>query len=623
MHVTNPIAFWLLLLIPILILIHNLRKKQIVVEVTNLFLWQQILRERKKGIHLQRIIINNLPLILQIIMILLAVLTLSKPVTMVESKTQRDVILIIDTSASMKTTHKSGIRFDYARKKALTLVDDLSADGKMLIIESASRSNVQSLFNNDKAELKKIIKTIQPTDEAGKPEKAMYQALSFMGSSQNDQVIFITDGAGDSLEKINAIYEKTIPIVISDHSNNIGITKFEFRQDLDFKDHYEMMLEVKNYNPNPVSVPVELFLDDTKMFEKKIELSPGEKKLIIFPYSGLIAGIVRANIPLDDDFPVDNTAFSILNESGDIWVLLVSKGNFFLEKVLKAYPNVMMNTVNEIDPSSWDEQTSRHDLVIIDRMDFPPTSRGNLLIIDAYSSTLPFTKIDTINYPQTLDWDRKHPITINLDFQDLAIKTASRIKLERTIHPLIESSQTGLLYEFQEENLRVVFLGFDLNQSNLPLKIAFPVMIGNIFQWLYPDTLRFSTAQTKAGEAFPIYLSPTTDSFSIGPPKGKWKRYQATDNPFSFRATNETGIYRIDEGEKVRLFAVNLVDEQESDIGSPITESTMMGIKKEEEPEALYIEPLLHEKPIWAIFLFLVPLIAILEWYVWCNNRGG
>ncbi|MBW1913165.1 MAG: BatA domain-containing protein, partial [Deltaproteobacteria bacterium] len=47
MQFANPIALLLLGLIPILILIHSLRPKPRQVEVTNLFLWQEALKERR------------------------------------------------------------------------------------------------------------------------------------------------------------------------------------------------------------------------------------------------------------------------------------------------------------------------------------------------------------------------------------------------------------------------------------------------------------------------------------------------------------------------------------------------------------------------------------------------
>ena len=124
------------------------------------------------------------------------------------------------------------------------------------------------------------------------------------------------------------------------------------------------------------------------ILETRLSIEGEGKKQMVLPYSGSMTGIVKAVIDVDDAFNVDNSAYAALSAAEDIWVLLVSKGNYFLEKLLAAYPNVMVNTVKEITPSSWEEQARRHDIVIVDRMDFPPTRSGNLVLIDAFSPSI-------------------------------------------------------------------------------------------------------------------------------------------------------------------------------------------------------------------------------------------
>jgi Ca-activated chloride channel family protein len=178
-----------------------------------------------------------------------------------------------------------------------------------------------------------------------------------------------------------------------------------------------------------------------------------------------------------------------------------------------------------------------------------------------------------------------------------------------------------LIYAFQKEGLRAVFLGFDIGQSDLPLRIAFPVMMSNILQWLNPNKLMFSTAQIRAGEPFPIYLDSRTDEVSIRSPSGKWERTRVTSNPLVYTKTHQTGLYRIAEGDKSRYFAVNLVDESESDIRGPdlMTAQAMKDASLNSLPRSA--EPLTTEKPLWFIFLIAVLGLLLLEWYNWLWSR--
>ena len=103
--------------------------------VTNLFLWRQALNEKRGGAKIRRLV-RNLPLYIQILGVILASLALAKPVWFSPPRVKGDAVLILDTSASMKTKTASGTRFDQARSEALKLIEDLPKGGKMLVIEA-------------------------------------------------------------------------------------------------------------------------------------------------------------------------------------------------------------------------------------------------------------------------------------------------------------------------------------------------------------------------------------------------------------------------------------------------------------------------------------------------------
>ncbi len=615
MQLTNPIALSVLGLIPILILIHSLKPKPRPVQITNLFLWREALKEKRGGGRIHRIV-KDPSLLLQILAVMLAALALAKPVWVYTSQMKGDAILVLDSSASMKTRTASGIRFDQARKEASRLIDELPKDSRLLVIEGGSRPILRSPFSDDKGQLRRIVESIQPSDAPGRIEEALYLALSFMNPERDDWTFLVTDGAGVDFEKLRQVHKKVRPIRVSGGKWNIGITRFEFRQELDFKDRYEIMLEVKNFNPNPVLCPIRLTLDEETVVEKTIGLRALERKLLIFPYSGYVTGTAQATLELHDDFSVDNQAYAALKGSEDVWILLVTKGNYFLEKLLGAYPNFRVNSVKEIVPSSWEDQTTRHDIVILDRISPPSTERGNFLLIESFSPSIPISKIGRIDEPRILDWDRKHPLLANLDLRGLNIESAHQVRADETLSPLVESRQTGLMYAYQERGLRAVFLGFDLTRSDLPLRVAFPVMMSNIFHWLHPNKLGFSSAQTRAGESFPIYLEPGTKALSIRTPSGKWEKHQPESNPFDYIHTGEAGIYTVVEGEKWRDFAVNLLDESESDIRVPPVE-----LPVQETNGDIGSGPVTAELPLWIVFLFLGSATLILEWCFWLKGR--
>jgi len=567
MHFLSPYMLLTLTAIPILILIHTLKPKPRRVDVTNLFLWNEVLKERSHNVSFERLK-RNLPLLLQILIAVLAALALAKPTWTYLTAKKGNLVLVIDTSASMKTRSGSGLRFDLARQKALQLIEKRDQDQKILIVAAGNKSVVKTGFIDNTSQAQDLVKKLQPSDAAANLEPAIYLALSFVDPAKEDLLYLITDGAGKDFSDLVKNHPKIRPIIISGGEHNTGITKFEFRQQVDQSDQYEFMLEVKNFDFSPVECSIRLSIDRGELFESVIRFEAQEKKMLIIPYSGLINGIARATLEIDDDFIVDNQAYLSLNAAKEIWVLLVSKGNHFLEKLLAAYPNFRVNSVKEIIPSSWPEQTARHDIVIVDRMDFPETDRGNFLLIDSYSPSIPLFKTGQVRLPEILAWNRKSPLMANVNLSGLIVEEGTKIQADKQLQPVIESARTGLMYAFEENGLRVVLIGFDFTRSDLPLKVAFPVMMSNIFNWLNPHKLEFSILQTQAGEAFDIHLNPQTDTIYTRAPHENWEKHRVKMNPFRYKNTGKVGIYTIAENGKERYFTVNLADESESDINS-------------------------------------------------------
>ena len=603
-------------IIPILIIIHTLKPKPRQVDVTNLFLWNEVLKEKTRNLSFERLK-RNLPLLLQILIVVLAALALAKPTWTYQTAKKGNMILVIDTSASMKTRSGSGIRFDLARQKALQLIEKRDPGQKILIVEAGNKSVVKTGFTDNSSQAQDLVKKLQPSDAAANLEPAIYLALSFVDPAKEDLLYLITDGAGKDFSVLVKDQPKIRPIIISGGEHNVGITKFEFRQQVDHSDQYEFMLEIKNFDFSPVECSIRLSIDRVALFDSVIPFDAQEKKMLIIPYSGLINGIARATLEIEDDFTVDNQAYLSLNAAKEIWVLLVSKGNHFLEKLLAAYPNFRVNSVKEIIPSSWPEQTARHDIVIVDRMDFPETARGNFLLIDSYSPSIPVIKTGQVRLPEILAWNLKSPLMANVNLSGLIVEEGTKLQADRQLQPVIESARTGLMYAFEKNGLRVVLIGFDFTRSDLPLKVAFPVMMSNIFNWLNPHKLEFSILQTQAGEAFDIYLNPQTDTLYTRAPDEKWEKHRVKMNPFRYENTGRVGIYTIAENGKERYFTVNLADESESDINSISLEHR----PDQSEPPLVSAE-ISAQQPLWMFFIITGCALLMIEWYSWLKLHG-
>src|SRR5678816_3990389 len=120
-----PSALFLLAgAIPLILFLHSLKPRGLKVATTTMFLWERILRERPLGTRLGWLLRHNLLLRLQILAAVALIIALADPGLLHFCSSAGDLIVVIDLSASMKATGRSGSRFDTARREFDKLIDN-------------------------------------------------------------------------------------------------------------------------------------------------------------------------------------------------------------------------------------------------------------------------------------------------------------------------------------------------------------------------------------------------------------------------------------------------------------------------------------------------------------------
>src|SRR5258707_13013646 len=109
MNFLAPAAFLFAAAIPVVVLFYLLKRKRVVKLVSSTFLWQKFLAETQASAPFQKPRKNWL-LILQIIMLILAVLALSRPFFATRAKPPQLRVWILDASASMQATDEAPSR---------------------------------------------------------------------------------------------------------------------------------------------------------------------------------------------------------------------------------------------------------------------------------------------------------------------------------------------------------------------------------------------------------------------------------------------------------------------------------------------------------------------------------
>src|SRR5882724_8774801 len=111
MNFLAPAAFLFALTIPVVVVFYLLKRKRVVRLVSSTLLWQKYLSETQASAPFQKLRRNWL-LILQIILLILAVLALTRPYFPTRARSSELRVLVLDASASMQSTDESPSRFE-------------------------------------------------------------------------------------------------------------------------------------------------------------------------------------------------------------------------------------------------------------------------------------------------------------------------------------------------------------------------------------------------------------------------------------------------------------------------------------------------------------------------------
>ena len=117
MGLLAPLALIGLISVPIIIGFYMLRLRRPEHKVSSTFLWQQLVRDIEANAPWQRLRFSWL-LILQLLIALVAVIAAARPFITVSSDLAANVVLIVDTSASMGAVEGDTTRIAQAQAAA-------------------------------------------------------------------------------------------------------------------------------------------------------------------------------------------------------------------------------------------------------------------------------------------------------------------------------------------------------------------------------------------------------------------------------------------------------------------------------------------------------------------------
>jgi len=639
----NLIALGYLASISLVVLIYFFSKKKTVIEVPSIIPWKVL----KEDVVRSRLFKVDLLFLLQILALLLLIFFLTRPYlrSSIINISGKNVILIIDSSASMQTSEDDGSRFDQAKSQALKMISNLNQWDKIMVISASSSAEIISELTDDKHKLNKAINKLRPKDTGTNLEESLSLGISFLKNVERGEMHVLTDQSPSSISFTKLKAENIKFIRYGKNFANVAITSFDVYQDM-FKDYTEReaYVTIKNYSDDNQNVILNVFLNSEKIEEKEIELKSDEQKTLKVK-NFTTSGILKAEIQTNDFLSVDNTAYAIINEIKPINILLVSNDNKLkseLEKIRRSAHRIKLTRIGI--PDYTPETIKNYNAAIFHKF-VPETNPdiNSLYIFPSINtsdtqtknteegnrfSTLLVPKQRLVKNVKLLDWDNTHPTMKHLDnLDELSIDRALVMEPPDWSTPLMKiagnSDNPPIAFAGKYAGKRIMVLGFDISDFDFSKSnnLQALIMTLNIIQWLNPYEIEGSAKILTGGQYIPNYN--VKGNIEILNPKEETLKYNfkdGTEGHFVFNDIEYVGEYKVSGADTEGRFVANLFDEKESRIEPDSTDDETLEFERKEA-----ITSTEDKKNEFSKYLLLfVPLILLLEWLLYYRKvRAG
>ena len=622
MNFLSPTAFLLFGLAAPIVALYILKLRRRREPVSTLLFWEQIFREKQTTSLFQKLK-HLLSLLLQLLFLALLVLALARPQFAFMTKSARQIILIIDRSASMNAIDDTVSCLESVKQSTLQMVDNLRFIDEMMVISCHTQPVIHSPFTNHQKSLRSAIESIVSTDVKTDLQPALAVAHSVAQTKPNPEIVVFSDfhHVPDELlaqwESFQPHPSETkvhlLPVNLG-IEGNVGITQFRVRKSLVNAFDYQTLLTVVNASPEEKSFNVELYLNDAILDVRPYTLAPGESKSELFTNFTMEGGRLKAVLDVEDALSTDNVAYAALPKREQIPILLVTPNNPFLENALAVDEKLDLTVVA---PDQYDPGAGEYDVTIFDRYNPPTLGNGNYMFIYPPKAGAIWGIGESVETPIITEWERKHPILRHVHLDNVQITEAYRVNVPATANVLVRSFEDPLLIVEESQNRRIVFIAIDTLKSDLPLRIAFPLIVANTIQW-FQGKSEIEEYHLQTGEVLKkrIDEAAAIESVTIVGPTGESWEIPVEKDELLFDETSVVGFYELKIGENQEVWAVNLTEPAESQIhtAEEITDLS------EEEEVVLSGTALLHYPP-WIYLVLLAILLSAIEWFLYQRRR--
>jgi Ca-activated chloride channel family protein len=524
---TTPLALLGLLFIPAVVAMYLLKLRRDERVVPSTLLWTRLVADVEANAPWQKLR-RSLLLLLQLLLVAILALLAARPFMERPAGLARDVVLILDTSASMAATDVAPNRLEAAKAAALEALRDLPTGGKVSVVTADRTARIVVNETTDLGRVRQALESIEPSSASGDLGDALELAGKLAARSGDAQILVGTDGAL-ATPPAATVDDPIRVLPVGRSRKNQAIVALAVRTAPSAVTR-SVFVSVANLDLEGSRRRLELWGDGGLLEVRDLMLDPQARSDVVIDDIPREVGTLElrlvgpdpAVVTPPDDLATDDRAWAIVPAEIPREILVVGPGNPYLETALSFLPNVRLfgMTHDRYPADAVRPDGTAWDLIIFEGA-LPDDLPNTPILAIAPNETSDLGQVTgTLEQPGIGALSPDEPILRYVDLSTTHIFAASRLALPDWARNVIPSS-TGapLLYVGNRAGLPTAVLAIELQNSDLPLQVAFPILLAN----LTGELLGGSAPPTEAvqpGTPVSLTIPPGASGITVERPDG-------------------------------------------------------------------------------------------------------
>jgi von Willebrand factor type A domain/Aerotolerance regulator N-terminal len=536
-----PLGLLALLTIPIIIVLHLLRERRRRVAVPSLLHWQN-LPHRPEGERIRRLPLTLL-LLLHLVVAGLLGLALGQPqLAGALSGGSRQIAIVIDTTTSMAARNGASTRFAQAQERARSALRGLGAGDSATLVAAGPTARV--IAGGGKADLAGLLAalgSLKPGGAGADLPGALSLAEAAFDGPRSRQIMVLTDGgpqAGSAPLPSRLAAALDWQQIGNDQPNH-AIVAFAART---WGANVQVYARAGNYGPATFFSVVRLYGDDQLLGTRDITIAANGETELTWT---LPARYTRLRAALDggDALPQDDDARLNLAQTRAIKALLVAAKPDALQRALAAVPGV---SVTVLDPANYNPtaaDTNAPELTIFDSFLPQAWPTGAVLAIHPPPGSALLEVRTQSRATRSAELSANGALLAGLSLGGVNFGRVQRLTPPAWATTLLADGNTPLILRGRSEAHEIAVWTFDLANSNLPTRLAFPLLVARTVRDLTPLPLPSSL---QAGAPLSLHPDARADELRISGPDGMQTTLAAAPE-ITLDTLTQPGLYQLEE----------------------------------------------------------------------------